>query len=73
MPPFLSATCTNPKCGHSNRFDLAELKKNSVLMYKTVVRGEDEEYIVTCAKCGQRFKISVKGGQDETPKDTTRG
>lgn len=24
MPPFVSAECTNPKCRHKNRFDLAE-------------------------------------------------
>ncbi|MFZ5909368.1 MAG: hypothetical protein ACOYYU_05075 [Chloroflexota bacterium] len=62
MPPFVAAECTNSKCKHKNRYDLAELKKDAGMAYKgTVYRDiEDrEEWIVTCEKCGQRFKITV--------------
>jgi len=62
MPPFAVAECTNAKCRHKNRYDLAELKKNGGVLYKgTVYRTieTDEELTVTCEKCGQRFKITV--------------
>jgi len=62
MPPFVSSECTNPKCKHKNRYDLAELKKDGGIAFKgTVYRAieSDEEMIVTCEKCGQRFKITI--------------
>ncbi|MFZ5820273.1 MAG: hypothetical protein ACOYYJ_10250 [Chloroflexota bacterium] len=62
MPPFVTAECTNAKCKHWNRYDLAELKKDGGVLYKrTVYRAieTDEELTVTCEKCGQRFKITV--------------
>ena len=62
MPPNIFAECTNQKCRHKNRYDLAELKKDTGSINKgTVYRaiGRDEELIVTCEKCGQRFKITV--------------
>ncbi|MGQ9833821.1 MAG: hypothetical protein ACUVRJ_08525 [Candidatus Villigracilaceae bacterium] len=62
MPPFVIAECTNKKCKHLNRYDLAELKKDSGSAFKgTVYRAieTDEELAVTCEKCGQRFKITV--------------
>lgn len=62
MPPFVSAECTNPKCKHKNRYDLAELKKDDGFIHKgTVYRAieSDEELTVVCEKCGQRFKITV--------------
>lgn len=62
MPPFVSAECANAKCKHKNRYDLAELRKNDGYTYKgTLHRADDgeEEMIVTCEKCGQRFKITV--------------
>lgn len=65
MPPFVSAECANSKCKHKNRFDLAELRKSGGIAYKgTIYRAveTDEEMIVTCEKCGQRFKITVPRG-----------
>lgn len=62
MPPFVSAECANPKCKHKNRYDLAELKKETGSLHKgTIYRTleSDEELSVTCEKCGQRFKITV--------------
>jgi RNase P subunit RPR2 len=62
MPPYVSAECTNPKCNHKNRYDLAELKKDQGVLHKgTIYRAieTDEELVVTCEKCGQRFKITV--------------
>ena len=62
MPPFVSAECTNSKCQHMNRYDLAELKKDTGSVNKgTVYRAIEstEDWIVTCEKCGQRFKITV--------------
>lgn len=69
MPPFVSAECTNPKCNHKNRYDLAELKKEGGLnydgngtVYRTIETDDefaDEEFVVVCEKCGQRFKITV--------------
>jgi hypothetical protein len=70
MPPFVSAECTNSKCKHKNRFDLAELRKDDGFAFKgTVYRTieNNEELSVTCEKCGQRFKITVPR------KDVTRG
>jgi hypothetical protein len=62
MPPFVTAVCPNEKCKHKNRFDLAELRNDEGAAYKgTVYRVVEtsEELIVTCEKCGQRFKITV--------------
>ena len=62
MPPFVSAECTNSKCKHKNRYDLAELKKDTGVSYKGSVyrtMDSDEELTVVCEKCGQRFKITV--------------
>ena len=62
MPPNIFAECTNPKCRHKNRYDLAELKKDGGVAFKgTVYRAieTDEDLIVACQKCGQRFKITV--------------
>ena len=62
MPPFLSSECTNPKCRHTNRYDLAELKKDAGSLHKGIVYRAietDEDLIVACQKCGQRFKITV--------------
>jgi rRNA maturation protein Nop10 len=62
MPPFLSSECTNPKCRHKNRYDLAELKKDAGSLHKGIVYRAietDEDLIVACQKCGQRFKITV--------------
>jgi len=70
MPPNIFAECTNSKCKHKNRYDLAELKKDGGIAFKgTVYRAieSDEEMIVTCEKCGQRFKITVPRA------DTKRG
>lgn len=53
MPPFVTAKCTNEKCKHPNRYDLAELKKDGVTVFKgTVYRAieADEELAVTCEK-----------------------
>jgi len=52
----------NAKCKHKNRYDLAELKKDGDAIYKGVVYRAvetDEELVVTCENCGQRFKITV--------------
>lgn len=62
MPPFVTAECTNAKCKHKNRYDLAELRKDSGVIHKgTAYRlvETDEELAVTCEKCGRRFKITV--------------
>lgn len=61
MPPFVSAECTRSTCKHKNRYDLAELKKDGYLYKGTIHRlvETDEELVVTCEKCGQRFKITV--------------
>lgn len=62
MPPFVTAECTNPKCRHKNRYDLAELRKERGSLYKGTIHPlieGDEELAVTCEKCGQRFKITV--------------
>ena len=62
MPPNIFAECTNPKCRHKNRYDLAELKKDAGSLHKGIVYRAietDEDLIVTCEKCGQRFKITV--------------
>jgi hypothetical protein len=62
MPPFVSSECTNPKCRHKNRYDLAELKKDAGAIHKGIIYRvieSDEELIVTCEQCGQRFKITV--------------
>ena len=62
MPPFVSSECTNPKCRHKNRYDLAVLKKDTGSLHKGIVYRAietDEELSVTCEKCGQRFKITV--------------
>jgi hypothetical protein len=61
MPPFVSAECTNVKCRHKNRYDLAELRREETLYKGTIYRAveTDEELTVTCEKCGQRFKITV--------------
>ena len=70
MPPNIFAECTNSKCKHKNRYDLAELKKDGGIAFKgTVYRAieSDEEMIVTCEKGGQRFKITVPRA------DTKRG
>ena len=70
MPPFAPAEC--PHCGHENRFDVAELRRKDAITYKTVFRDMEEEFFVTCDKCGGDFKISVKGGQDGATKSPTR-
>ncbi len=65
MPPFVSTYCTNSKCKHRNRYDLAELRGNSGIAYKgTILHSvqDDEEFLVTCEKCGQEFKFTVKRG-----------
>ena len=65
MPPFAPASC--PHCGHHNRLDVAELKKDKGTVYKgTVYRSveNDEEFAVTCEKCGRSFKLTLKGGQN---------
>ncbi len=70
MPPFVSAECANSKCKHINRYDLAELRKMDGSTYKGTIHRAletDEELIVTCANCGQRFKITVPRA------DKTRG
>jgi hypothetical protein len=70
MPPFVTAECTNAKCKHKNRYDVAELKKDGGTIHKGIVyraMETDEELTVTCAKCGQRFKITVPRA------DKTRG
>ena len=62
MPPFVTAECTNLKCNHKNRYDLAELKKGGGYLYKGTVHRlveTDEELAVVCEKCGQRFKITI--------------
>ncbi len=62
MPPFVTAECTNSKCKHKNRYDLAELKKDGSVIHKGTtyrVVETNEELSVTCEKCGQRFKIVV--------------
>jgi len=62
MPPFVSAECANPKCKHKNRYDLAELKKDGGYVYKGTIHRlleADEELVVICEKCGQRFKITI--------------
>lgn len=66
MPPFLNTKCIH--CKKNNRFDLAELSKESgSLMKKIVFRGEekaDQEFEVTCQQCGRKFKFTVKGGDN---------
>lgn len=62
MPPFVTAQCANSKCKHKNRYDLADLHKQDGYTYKGTLHRSidaDEEMIVTCEKCGQRFKITV--------------
>lgn len=62
MPPNIFAECANPKCKHRNRYDLAELKKDGGYLYKGTIHRlveADEELVVVCEKCGQRFKITV--------------
>lgn len=65
MPPFVTAECTNSKCKHKNRYDLAELKKDGGVIHKGAIYRAvetDDELVVTCEKCGQRFKIIVTEG-----------
>ena len=65
MPPFAPADC--PHCGHHNRFDVAELRKDNENVFKGILfRSEEqnEEFAVTCDKCGRSFKLTVKGGQN---------
>lgn len=60
MPPFVTAEC--PKCKRKNRYDLAELRKDGGIAFRgTVYRAveTDEEWIVTCEKCGHQFKMKV--------------
>jgi RNase P subunit RPR2 len=64
MPPFVNTPCAN--CAKPNRFDLAELSKESgSLMKKIVFRGEEkaeQEFEVTCQHCGRKFKFKAKVG-----------
>lgn len=64
MPPFINTQCKN--CSKPNRFDLAELSKESgSLMKKITFREEvkvDQEFEVTCQHCGRKFKFTWKGG-----------
>lgn len=66
MPPFVNAKCTN--CSKPNRFDLAELSKESGTLMKKITFREDEkadrEFEVTCQHCGRKFKFTVKGGDN---------
>ncbi len=66
MPPFVNAECAN--CSKSNRFDLAELRKEDGNVFKDVFSSREdkpaEEFTVTCQHCGRKFKIIVKGGNN---------
>lgn len=68
MPPFVTTEC--PKCKHSNRFDLAELRSKDTVAYKFFdvrsLTSKEEEFSVTCQQCGCRFKLTVKEGQNGT-------
>ncbi len=57
MSPFVIAECPNEKCKHRNRYDLAELRKGHQTVYRTI--EGNEEWVVACEQCGQRFKITV--------------
>lgn len=49
MPPFVSAECTNSKCKHKNRYDLAELKKDGGTIYKgSIYRAAEGGRRVDC-------------------------
>lgn len=65
MPPFANTQCVN--CSKPNRFDLAELSKESGNLMKEVVsRGDDkaeQEFEVTCQYCGRKFKFKAKVGE----------
>lgn len=66
MPPFINTRCVN--CSKPNRFDLAELSKESgSLMKKIVFRGDEkaeQEFEVICQHCGRKFKFTWKGGNN---------
>lgn len=63
MPPFVNTKCVT--CSKSNRFDLAELRKeNNASARGILFRGEeknDEQFIVTCQHCGKEFKFTLRG------------
>jgi RNase P subunit RPR2 len=65
MPPFINTKC--PECQHSNRFDLAELRKRDGSVFKYGGAGPvqtGDELEVICQNCGRRFKFTLKGGSD---------
>lgn len=72
MPPFVTAECTNSKCKHKNRYDLAELRKNDGNLTKGFILREaavdDEEFEVVCRHCGRKFKFTLKGSSDGAKK-----
>lgn len=65
MPPFVNTRCIN--CSKPNRFDLAELSKESgSLMKKFIFRGDEkaeQEFEVTCQHCGRKFKFKAEVGE----------
>lgn len=66
MPPFVNTECAH--CKKPNRFDLAELRKGGGSIFKgTVYRQiqDQEEFEVTCQHCGRKFKILMKGVDDD--------
>ncbi|GAB4502484.1 MAG: hypothetical protein Fur0035_20360 [Anaerolineales bacterium] len=63
MPPFVNTPC--PHCQHANRYDLAELLREDGIVEKSLYRqvsppAGEQEFAVTCAACGKRFKFSAK-------------
>lgn len=70
MPPFINTQCTN--CSKPNRFDLAELRKQDGNIFKDALSSSRdksaEEFTVTCQYCGRKFKLTIKGGDDDKKK-----
>ena len=69
MPPFVLPTC--PHCQKPNRFDFAELQRNpgTGMVYRSGVIDVHEDFVVTCQKCGRKFKFTVKVEQDGKAKN----
>jgi len=56
MAHYIIRNC--PYCGERNSYDLEELRRKR----GTIYRGpEEEEFRVTCHKCGRAFVVIVEG------------
>ena len=59
MPPYVRTQC--PRCQHTFSVDLAQLQKDSVVVYRKEAGHtvEYREYKVRCPQCGHEFKMRV--------------